>query len=106
MDTAVHRIIKDYRHILEGMGIKVKKMILYGSYALGSPGEHSDIDLVVISDDFKKLDLWERLTLLGQAGAMLKKPVEALGYTEEEFSSKGKGTFIGDEVKTKGVEVK
>ncbi len=106
MGRAFHKIIKDYRRILERMGIKAKTIILYGSYAYGSPEEHSDIDLVVISDDFKKMDLWERLTLLGQAGAMLKKPIEALGYTEEEFSSKGKGTFLGDEVKAKGVEVK
>ena len=33
------------------------------------------------------------------------EPVEALGYTEEEFSLKDKGTFIGDEVKAKGIEV-
>lgn len=106
MDRAVYRTIKDYKEILEDMGVKVKRIILYGSYALGSPGEDSDIDLVVISDDFEKLDLWERLTLLGRAAAMLRKPIEALGYTEEEFASSEKGSFLADEVKTKGVEIK
>lgn len=105
MDKAISRIIKDYKGILEGMGIRVKKIILYGSYALGSSRDYSDIDLVVISDDFEKMDLWERLTLLGRAGAMLKKSVEALGYTEEEFASEDGGTFIGDEVKAKGIEI-
>ncbi|MFB0556652.1 MAG: nucleotidyltransferase domain-containing protein [Dehalococcoidia bacterium] len=106
MDRAVYRVIKDYRKILEGMGVRVKRIILYGSHTLGLSREDSDIDLVVISDDFGKMDLWERLTLLGQAAAILKKPIEALGYTEGEFVSKGEGSFIVDEVKSKGVEVK
>jgi len=33
------------------------------------------------------------------------EPIEALGYTEEEYNSEGEGTFIGDEVKSKGIEV-
>lgn len=106
MDRAVHRVIEDYRKILERTGVRVKRIILYGSCALGLSGEDSDIDLVVISDDFGKMDLWERLTLLGQAAAILKKPIEALGYTEGEFISEGEGSFIVDEVKSKGVEVK
>ncbi len=106
MDRAVHRVIEDYRKILERTGVRVKRIILYGSCALGLSGEDSDIDLVVISDDFGKMDLWERLTLLGQAAAILKKPIEALGYTEGEFISEEEGSFIVDEVKSKGVEVK
>jgi predicted nucleotidyltransferase len=106
MDRAVYRVIRDYRGILEEMGVRVKRIVLYGSYALGSSKECSDIDLVVISDDFEKMDLWERLTLLGRATAMTRKPIEAFGYTEKEFISEEKGGFIVDEVKTKGVEVK
>ncbi len=106
MDRAVHRVIKDYRKALERTGVRVNRIIVYGSYALGLSGEDSDIDLVVISDDFGKMDLWERLTLLGQAAATLKKPIEALGYTEGEFISEEEGSFIVDEVKSKGVEVK
>ena len=106
MDRAVHRVIEDYRKILERTGVRVKRIILYGSHALGLSGEDSDIDLVVISDDFGRMDLWERLTLLGQTAATLKKPIEALGYTEGEFISEEEGSFIVDEVKSKGVEVK
>jgi hypothetical protein len=48
----------------------------------------------------------KRLWLLGQARAgMRKKPMEILGLTEEEFELEGKGTFVGDEVKSKGIEV-
>lgn len=106
MDKVVYQIIKDYRKALEGIGIKVERIVLYGSYASHSFREFSDIDLVVISDDFREMDLWERLVLLGQAAAIVRKPIEALGYTQEEFIAETEGGFIADEVKAKGVEIK
>ena len=60
MDKEIHSIITEYRRKLETSGIKVKKIILYGSYASGGAREDSDIDLVVVSHDFKKVDFCER----------------------------------------------
>jgi len=39
------------------------------------------------------------------AKAKIMDPVEVRAYTEEEFESKGEGTFVGDEIKAKGVEI-
>lgn len=105
MDKEVYSIIAQYRQKLEASGIKVNKIILYGSYASGRAGEDSDMDLLVISDDFGNMDLWERLCLLGRARMGIMKPMEILGLTEEEFAHENAGTFIGDEVKVKGIEV-
>ncbi len=105
MEKKVRDIIAKYKGRLEERGIRPTKIILYGSYAAGNAREHSDLDLVVVSDDLKDLDLWERLCLLGEARVGINRPMEILGLTEEEFESKGKGTFIGDEVKLKGIEV-
>ena len=105
MDKKINNIVRRYREFLEESGIRVKKIILYGSYASGKPKEWSDIDLVVISNDFEKMDLWERLVVLGRVTTKVMEPLEVLGYTEEEYISEGKGTFIGDEVKSSGVEV-
>jgi len=105
VDKKLANIIKRYRECLEKSGIRVKKIILYGSHASSRAEEWSDIDLVVISNDFGKMDLWERLVLLGRTAAKTMEPLEVLGYTEEEYASKGKGTFIGDEVKQKGLEL-
>jgi predicted nucleotidyltransferase len=105
MDKEIYTIITKYRQRLEALGIKVKKIILYGSFASGRAREDSDIDLVVISDDFNKMDLWERLCLLGRARMGIRRPMEIIGFTEEEFEAEHSGTFIGDEVKPKGVEV-
>jgi len=104
-EKEVHDTIAQYRKKLESMGIRPKKIILYGSHASGTAREHSDLDLVVVSDDLKDLDLWERLCLLGRARMGITKPMEILGFTEEEYESDQCSTFIRDEVKAKGVEV-
>lgn len=106
MDKEIYKTIIKYKKRLEVMGIKVKKIVLYGSFATRNITENSDIDLVVISDDFKNLDIWERLCLLGRARIGIGKPMEILGYTDKEFNSKRKGSFIFDEVKLKGIEIK
>jgi predicted nucleotidyltransferase len=105
MDKEISRLIKQYQLELEALGVKVKKIILYGSHALGKAGKESDIDLVVVSNDFKDMDLWERLSLLGRARAGIKRPMEILGFTEKEFAETPIGSFIGDEVKSKGIVV-
>ena len=85
MDKKINTTVKRYREFLEKSGIRVKKIILYGSYASGKSKEWSDIDLVVISNDFEKMDLWERLVVLGRVTTKVMEPLEVLGYTEEEY---------------------
>lgn len=108
MDREVILNLKRFKIALESNGIKVKKMIVYGSHAQGKAKIYSDVDVVVISNDFKRLNLLRRLEVLGSilAKAKIMAPIEALGYTETEFSSKEKGTFLGDEIKAKGKAIK
>lgn len=105
MDQEVFSIIEKYKDALSKSGIRAKKVILFGSHSYGRAKEYSDIDLVVISDDFKEMNLIERLEILGRATAKIMEPIEALGYTEEEFGSKEEGSFIADKVKAKGIEI-
>ena len=105
MDKEINLIVNEYRKKLEVLGIKAKKIILYGSYAFGNAKVDSDLDLVVISNDFKNMDLWERMCILGRARIGIQRPMEILGFTEKEFAKENRGTFIGDEIKTKGVEI-
>lgn len=78
------KIVDDYRQELEKK-ISVKKIILYGSLAYGQPHYGSDIDLVIISPDFAKLKPLERLEFLSLATRRNRAPIEAIGYTPEEF---------------------
>jgi len=94
------KIIDDYRLELEKQ-ISVKKIILYGSFAYGLPRAGSDIDLVVISPDFKKFKPLERLEFLSLATRKGRAPIEALGYTPEEFDKAQEHIFL-DYIAQKG----
>ena len=102
------KALKEFKSAFEDMGIKVNRMILFGSYTQGTYREGSDIDVAVILEDFKNINLLKRLKTIGLAFAKAKiiEPIEALGYTEAEFSAKGKGTFLGDEIRSKGIEIR
>jgi len=89
----VKRIIERYRQELKNFNINSQKIILYGSYAKGNPREDSDIDLIVISDDFKDMNLRERLEILGIAAGRVFEPIEALGYTPKEIEQR-KESFL------------
>ena len=79
------QIIKRYRAQLEKMGIRPTRILLYGSQAAGTAREGSDVDLIVISSDWKKYNHRERLELLGIASARILEPVQAQGFTPSEI---------------------
>jgi predicted nucleotidyltransferase len=82
------RIVKRYRIQLEKMGIRPTRVLLYGSQASGTAQEGSDIDLIVISGDWKKYNHRQRLELLGIAAARILEPVQAQGFTPSEINKK------------------
>jgi predicted nucleotidyltransferase len=93
-EREIQEIITKYQREIEKLGIRPQKIILFGSYAGGIPREDSDIDVIVIADDFKNMNLRERLELLGIAAGRIYEPIEALGYTQEELNSRMKETFL------------
>jgi predicted nucleotidyltransferase len=90
----IQEIIKKYQQEIEKLGVRPHKIILFGSYAGGTPREDSDIDVIVIADDFRNMNLRERLELLGIAAGRVFEPIEALGYTQEELKTGMKETFL------------
>ena len=82
----IKRIVKDYLKIVSKR-IRVDKAILFGSWARGDNLQDSDIDLIVISPDFERMSLEERLTLLERFWNFEKygHSIEAFGYTADEF---------------------
>ncbi len=107
MDKKITKTLEKFKSALQAQGIKVSRIILFGSCASAKAKEGSDIDVAVVSENFKDMNLLKRLELIGLAlaKARITEPIEALGYTEEELASKGQGTFLGDEIKSKGVQV-
>ena len=84
---AVLEIIADFRKALEAERIRPQKIILYGSYATGQYRQDSDIDLVVISDDFENRSYWERIDILSAAIYRVFKPIEAVAMTSAEWQT-------------------
>ncbi len=99
-EREIKEIISKFQKEIEKLGVRPQKIILFGSYAGGSPREDSDIDVIVVSDDFGNMNLRERLELLGIAAGRVFEPIEALGYTQEELESRRKETFLEDVLKT------
>lgn len=83
---------------------KLDKVIFFGSRAKGSPRRHSDVDLILVSSKFKKLDFIER-------GAKMYNywdihyPVDFLCYTPKEFNKLKKQITIVQEAVKEGIEV-
>jgi uncharacterized protein len=82
---AVIDIVARFRKGIEARGIRPLKIILYGSYAAGANREGSDIDIVVISDDFIGKDHWERIDVLADTIYEIFVPIEVAALTQEEW---------------------
>ena len=70
------------------MGIHPLRIMLFGSHASGTARVGSDIDLIVISDDWTIYNHRERLEPLGVAAARILEPVQAQGFTTSEIALK------------------
>lgn len=75
--------------------IKVDEVIVFGSYLEGNATEDSDIDLFVISDSFKGMDLENRLDILYDATDNIEPDIHPWGHTSEELKSASHLTLLG-----------
>ena len=99
MDKNKSRINKVIRNLvinLKRKGVKVDRLILYGSYANGRPRPDSDIDIAVVSSTFNNKNILKRQELLGEAIFGLGEPVEAIGYSYKEFIKRSHLSFLFD----------
>lgn len=68
-------------------GYNPDKIILFGSYAYGTPTEGSDIDLFILKDDKRKRveRFCEVMKILGDIKGV---PIEPLMFTNKEFEKR------------------
>jgi predicted nucleotidyltransferase len=88
-------IIKKYKPV---------KFILFGSRVWGKPDDFSDIDMILVSNEFNK----EKFA--GRMGKILNElkfheHIDALCYTQEEFERKMKESYIVRDAVKKGYNV-
>ena len=102
-DSVIGKIKKLKSTLKEEFKMNISKVILFGSYAKGNPRMNSDIDLAIISDDFKRRDRIKLTQFLLKIGQSIDINIEPLGFSEEEYKNCDKRTFLA-EIKKHGVE--
>jgi uncharacterized protein len=85
-NQAINAVVR-FGKALESHGLKINKLILFGSFSNGTQREGSDIDVVVISNGFHGLGYWDRIDLLSKAIYEVWEPIEATAYTPEEWAA-------------------
>ena len=100
---AVTKGLKDFK-IRVSREFTIKKMILFGSMATGEAHKDSDIDLIIVSQSFRKASFWKQAIALYDYWD-LDYPVDFLCLTPEEFEKRRKQVGIVSEAVKEGIEI-
>ncbi len=102
-ERAVIKILEKFRTAIEKEGIRVARIVLYGSQASGKFRRDSDIDVAVVSPDFGK-DRFEEGVRLFQIAGDIDPRLEPIPVSVDSFE---RDTWIPliYEIREKGVEL-
>ncbi|RPH85276.1 MAG: nucleotidyltransferase domain-containing protein [Desulfobacteraceae bacterium] len=85
-------VIKFLKECLQEKGLNVSKLVVFGSQAKGTATEESDIDIVIVSEDFRKKNIFRRAGLTKDAEIRtIKKfmvPLDIITLTPEEYENR------------------
>lgn len=88
--TTIAAIITFLKTDLQEKGVKLRGIALFGSQLTGTSNNESDIDLIIVSDNFQNKNLFERadITMESEIKALKKfhAPLDILKMTDEEFN--------------------
>jgi predicted nucleotidyltransferase len=91
-EIRIAEVIDDLRQRLSAAGVRVERLVLFGSRAHGRADAESDVDLAVVSSDFRGKDIFDRveLTRVAEMETVLKfvVPLDLVLMTPEEFESR------------------
>jgi predicted nucleotidyltransferase len=80
--------------------ITVTEVVLFGSYANGTPHKYSDIDIAVISPDFENKDLSFKADIVSRAKINCSIDIDIHPFTKKSLKSARSTNFIGHILKT------
>ena len=87
----VVKVVHFFEGILREQGLHIQKTVVFGSHAEGKITDESDLDIAVISEDFRGKDIFERAKLTKKAEIdTIKKfmiPLDIVTLDPEEFNS-------------------
>ena len=100
-DTAIE-IVRNYASEIQGCGINLRSVILYGSFAKGTQHEWSDIDVALVADEFTGFTFNDCKLY---SGLGIRKPyirIEEKTYPTDYFQ---KGDPFIEEIKKTGIKI-
>jgi len=93
----IRKAISFLEKSLKESGVRISQIILFGSQTKGTATGESDIDVVILSEDFEGKDIFERARLTKDAEIKtLKKfmiPLEIITMTPKEWK-KGNSLIV------------
>lgn len=97
--TDLKEIVARFVSLL-GNAVRVEAIILFGSYANGTPNEWSDVDIAVISPDFEGLPMWQRQQVISRATVDRNVNLAPIGYPSSEYHNPGSHSFLREIIRT------
>lgn len=92
-DVSVEQIVKEVVDFLSQY-IKVDRVILYGSYGYGVPREDSDFDIAVVSENFERMSMLDKIELFSKAAIVIDSRIELKGFSKREFLNTEESSFL------------
>lgn len=90
--TTVNKIVVSLRSALESNGISVDSIAIFGSAHKGGMTADSDLDLIIVSNDFEGKDIFDRASLTMAAERAIMKqfviPMDILNLTPQEYNER------------------
>lgn len=104
VEREIEKIAAKYAEALIKKGLRIQKMILFGSYACDKARPESDIDIAVVSPDFGK-DRFEEGKMLLQAAWRIDPRIEPVPVSSDAYENDTWVPLIY-EIREKGIELK
>ena len=101
--SEIIKLIEEFIKLVKEDNIQIEKVILFGSYAKGNYSNGSDIDLAIISADFREKDCIDNMSNLLLKANKLKADIQTIPFSIEEYNDP-KG--IMEEILNTGIELK
>jgi predicted nucleotidyltransferase len=102
IDKKIKDIVIKYAEELKKNNFSFEAIYLFGSYAKKRANRWSDIDLAVVSDQFKRNSI-EKELFLWKIGRKIDSKIEPIGFSVEDFNDFYNPIVY--EIKTTGVRV-
>lgn len=99
--STIVKVVKDFVQKLS-QDFTLQKVILFGSQAKGSAQSESDVDLIIVSEDFRVIRSFERSArMYDYWDAFI--PVDFICYTPDEFERLKKRISLVSEALREGI---